>query len=201
MNPKTIYASQPLPPLRSFPDKISVFTGNYRRCRERVLIMATASKVFERIPTHALEHRWAVYVNLSRLEKAVLSTRQLPKFLVQDSQMQWISKRGTTQWEDSENEAEEYLFRFTLHLTLGEEFFYPWGVQSECDPLDGTYDYCLNFFHQAPAPVLPWPGACVRALEMPCDLAEPVVEGVRQAEEAMLSALGLRNPAITALIV
>jgi hypothetical protein len=200
--------SFPIQP-QTFAEKIVVFTGSNARKKggEWVYPKTSARQIFERQPSHPLERRWALYVNLNRLEKAVLSKRRLPRLTVYDSQMHWISERGSTQWEKNDADLPElYLFRFALVLEVGEDplgirenCFQAWGVQNERDS-DDLYDRSLDFYHQAPAPVLPWPGACVRALEMPDDLALAVFAGVRQAEEAILVALGHRNPAITALM-
>lgn len=209
-NNKELQAAIPTFPFqpRTFAEKITVETGNYRTTGgDRVPCRTSAYKVFERQPGHALEYPWALYANLNRLEKAVLSERCLPKLTVEVSRMDWISEFGTTTWEEKfVGLPEMYLFWFSLALEVGEDplgtdekKFAPWGVRCDRGPSDEN-GLVLEFFHQAPAPVLPWPHAYVRALEIPGDLEAAVFEGLRQAEEALLVALGMRNPAITALM-
>jgi hypothetical protein len=92
-----------------------------------------------------------------------------------------------------------YCIYFTIEIMVGDSEFHYWKFTSEDKYMDG-FERMLGFRHEAPAPILPWPGCVAREIDMPYALICAVNKGVQQAQEALIHSLEPRNPVVTALI-
>ena len=171
---------------RVFPDSIKVKTNTFTSNGTQV--MASAQKVFERRPSHVMESRWALYVNIRRLAVLVEDMGKLPRVSLREAKIEWIS----TLDPDRPDELTlfkpcAYLIRFTPNIEVGSHTLYTYKFISEDEDLDPYYYF--GFRHEAPAPVVPWSGCTVTGIEMPPELFLSVQEGMKQAEEALITYL------------
>jgi hypothetical protein len=171
---------------RVFPDSIKVKTNTFTSNGTQV--MTSAQKVFERRPSHVMESRWALYVNIRRLAVLVEDMGKLPRVSLREAKIEWIS----TLDPDRPDELTlfkpcAYLIRFTPNIEVGSHTLYTYKFISEDEDLDPYYYF--GFRHEAPAPVVPWSGCTVTGIEMPPELFLSVQEGMKQAEEALITYL------------
>ena len=185
---------------RVFPEQTMARTGtDHLTTGERLIRMEPARKIFERKPSHILESRWAFYANINKLNAEVIETGKLPRLILKESILKWITKSGFSQWDKlNAHKPCTYIFGFVPTLMIGEFNYCEWKFLSECADLDTHNTMC--FRHDAPAPVVPLPDCRVTHLEMPPELVSAVEQGMKQAEEELIVQLGLQNPVITGMI-
>ena len=163
-------------------------------------IPGSGRRAFLRQPGHALESRWALYVDTAQLESLINANRQLPVIRIVDTAMLWTPELET---EDDKKLRQvkrgAYCIYFTIEIMVGESEFHYWKFTSEDKYMDG-FERMLGFRHEAPAPILPWPGCVAREIDMPYALICAVNKGLQQAQEALVLSLEPRNPVVTALI-